>query len=240
MKKIIVIMIMSGTMCANAQTHEVYGIKGKAGRLSAMALRPLKPAGLQNTAAGTQTVNRNPETLTDPAFQAVRNNKYIELTWIAAKQEPGADVFTVMRTTDKIHFETVSMVKGQGKAAPGMPYKETDYRPLKGLSLYRLETTFYNGQKHYSELIPVNFSRKVNKPVRKGGKGKLKLQELDQQEMLLVLKDKEGKEQYSKFIILVDDKTLIAVDIEKKVNPGNYLVIATSNDKIYGKKVTVK
>jgi len=59
-------------------------------------------------------------------------------------------------------------------------------------------------------------------------------------EALLVLRDKEGTEYYSKFVVTEDKGKLIATDMEKKISPGKYKVIAASNNKLFGKKIIVQ
>lgn len=60
------------------------------------------------------------------------------------------------------------------------------------------------------------------------------------EEILLILKDRQGNEYYSKFILEEKKGRLSATDPEKKILPGKYKIIGTSFNKVYGKKIIVK
>ena len=60
------------------------------------------------------------------------------------------------------------------------------------------------------------------------------------QEVLVVLRDIAGNEVYSKLVISSTDKEIIALDPEGKLAKGTYLVIASSENKFYSKKLIVK
>ena len=60
-------------------------------------------------------------------------------------------------------------------------------------------------------------------------------------EVLVVLYDMLGNEIYSKVIITsINDNDAYAIDPSQKLNPGIYLIIATSYNSIYHNRLIVK
>ena len=58
--------------------------------------------------------------------------------------------------------------------------------------------------------------------------------------MLVVVRDLQGREFYSKVIILGSDKEVIAIDPSGKLASGIYFIVATSDNNIYEKKIVIK
>jgi len=166
--------------------------------------------------------------LAEPGFNAIKNDNGIDLTWTTV-EETGVGVFTLQRTKDSIHFETISIIKSAAHSASVINYKETDYVPYRGTSWYRLLLSDNSGKNKYSALVQVteNVATRV-------------ILSNENNEALLVLRDKEGTEYYSKFVVTEDKGKLIATDMEKKISPGKYKVIAASNNKLFGKKIIVQ
>ncbi len=123
------------------------------------------PSGHDNTAfgAGTGQVTTNTQigtanffrswTLSDQnaplpikltAFTAQCSNYYALLQWETAT-ESNNDYFTIDRTQDGVHYETVAVVKGSGTSSTSHSYSAIDYSPLSGNSYYRISQTDLDG-----------------------------------------------------------------------------------------------
>jgi predicted protein tyrosine phosphatase len=182
-------------------------------------------------------------TLTEPGFQAVKNGAEIDFIW-SSLSENNCREYAIQCSADGQNFETIEVVKATGISGQMTNYSETEFTPQTGTAMYRLMISSNDGQIRFSTPVTVcvqpedienesrNYNYKDSVIAQKYG--------INDSEVLLVLRDSHGIEQYSKFMMLVQDKRLIAVDIQNRVNPGKYLIIATSNNRIYGKKVWVK
>ena len=57
---------------------------------------------------------------------------------------------------------------------------------------------------------------------------------------MIVVVDLLGREYYSKVCVLETDKYTLAVDPNNKLTPGVYMIIATSRNSLYRKKVVIQ
>lgn len=97
------------------------------------------------------------------SLNAERVDNTIVLEW-KTSSEINNDFFTVERSTDAVHFESIGKIKGAGNSVSVLNYTFIDENPVIGTAYYRLRQTDYNG---YSEVegnvIPVQFnSENVN------------------------------------------------------------------------------
>jgi len=91
------------------------------------------------------------------SFTANYSNNAVQLNWTTAA-ELNNDYFTIERSADGIHFETIIQTPGQGNSSVIVNYTEYDYNPLDGISYYRLKQTDFDGKFEYSNIIGVNTS----------------------------------------------------------------------------------
>ncbi|MDX1350875.1 MAG: T9SS type A sorting domain-containing protein [Putridiphycobacter sp.] len=78
------------------------------------------------------------------------NNSIVQLDWQTAS-EHNNDYFTVERSADNNHWESIKKVPGAKNASTVLSYKVVDYTPLFGISYYRLKQTDFDGQFSYSQ-----------------------------------------------------------------------------------------
>lgn len=77
-------------------------------------------------------------------------------------------------------------------------------------------------------------------PIAAGETLNLSFDEIEEDEVLVVLRDITGKEFYSKLFIGIENNNLIGLPIEKAIPSGIYLITATSENRIYSQKLIVK
>ena len=176
-------------------------------------------------------------------FSAIANNGKVDVKWITAS-EINNDYFTVERSKNGIDFETVQIVDGAGTSNQMLEYFDTDQSPLNGVSYYRLKQTDFNGDFSYSAIVPVNISGEgkeigIYPNPSDGTNFNLEFTGFDNEEVLVVVRDIQGREYYSKVYILQSNSQLLAVDIENRLAPGTYLVVATSNNELLSLKLIV-
>lgn len=180
------------------------------------------------------------------SFNALFSDGKVDLTWVTAS-EVNNDFFTIEKSRDGKSFEDVAIVKGSGTTNTLMEYFETDYQPLTGISYYRLKQTDFDGSFSYSPLVPVNY--KVNgtseglkiypNPIASTQKIFVEVP-ASAMETLVVLRDMAGAEYYSKVILTAQGNELVGIDVERKLAPGTYLVVASSDNKIFSEKLIVR
>jgi len=180
-------------------------------------------------------------------------NDIVEIKWVTAT-ETDNDYFTVERSTDALNFEKVIQVPGAGNSTSVNEYFAIDHEPYTGISYYRLKQTDYNGNYDYSHIVTVEnyqsedvieFEGIFNvypNPAKTGDNFYVDLKQRDPYEkILIVVRTIYGELLYSKVIITDSGGEVIeAIDMNKRLASGIYMVIGTSKDKYYSKKLIVR
>src|SRR6185437_1405502 len=99
--------------------------------------------------------NISPLTVQLISFNAKLENKEVALTWATAS-EINNDYFTIERSADGIHFESIMTKQGAGNSEVVNNYTAFDEQPLPGTSYYRLKQTDYNGASETFNMVSVN------------------------------------------------------------------------------------
>ncbi|MBL0331119.1 MAG: T9SS type A sorting domain-containing protein [Bacteroidetes bacterium] len=178
-------------------------------------------------------------------FNAIMNSGKVDITWSTAS-ETNNDFFTVEKSKDGITFEPVITVDGAGNSTSIIDYADVDYSPYTGISYYRLKQTDFNGSFTYSAIVPVNYSvgdggmTLFPNPATANEGFNLNISGLENQEVLVVVRDIAGRESFSKVILVTENNQLVAIDSEQTLAAGTYIVVASSNNKIYSQKLIVK
>lgn len=178
-------------------------------------------------------------------FNAIRNGSRVDLSWKTAS-ENNNDFFSTEKSKDGINFETVSTVAGAGNSSFIISYNDVDYAPYEGISYYRLKQTDFNGQYSYSSLVPVNYYFGEDgisifpNPTDTKEQIKMNITGPGNQQVLVVVRDLLGQEYYSKVIVTTENNQLVAIDTENRLAAGTYIVVASSNNKVYSQKLIVK
>jgi hypothetical protein len=196
---------------------------------------------LGNTSAGS-----NPLPVELLSFTAQADVNQVDLNWSTAS-ETNNNFFTIERSQDGNKFEFIAKVPGSGTASSTHNYSTIDMQPYNGLSYYRLTQTDYNGAKTISKVVPISFTAKPDlfevfpNPVGMDETTYLKFKVDAPKEILVVVYGIDGKEVYSK-IIIVDkgNGQIVAMDPSHSLAAGVYLIIATSDSSIYRQRLIIK
>lgn len=185
-----------------------------------------------------------PITLVDFTAHATQNT--VQLKWVTAS-EINNEFFTIERSNNAQNWEEIITTQGAGNSNQLLTYVETDFEPLEGISYYRLKQTDFDGQFEYFNIVPVRFEKDVSieftlfpNPIQKDETLGISANFLANEEILIVIRDMQGKEFYSKAHIKLTNNELVAVPIDKSIPSGIYIVIATSENSIYSKKLVVE
>ena len=181
-------------------------------------------------------------------FNAIMSEDRVEISWTTAS-EINNDYFVVEKSEDALVWSEVITAKGSGNSNYIINYFEVDNNPLIGLSYYRLTQVDFDGGQETFNIIPVEnaimgegIMNIYPNPVNKGECISLSFESLyrDKQEILVVLRDISGSEAYSMIKFVDCDDGLVVMDIPKHLTSGTYLVVATSENLLYSKKIIIK
>lgn len=178
-------------------------------------------------------------------FNAVSDENEVEINWQTAS-ELNNDYFIIERSSNAKEFDEIRRVDGAGTSNQTIDYFERDYSPLPGTSYYRLRQVDFDGTPTLSNTVAVKrdntlpeFSVYPN-PVNDGDPFYMNFSGFGDEEVLVVLRDMQGREFYSKVIITAADNQIVAFDPDQRIPAGTYLVIASSDDMLYTQKLVVK
>ena len=96
-------------------------------------------------------------------FTATADKGQVDLSW-ATSMESNNNYFTVERSQDAVHFESIQQVNTEavnGNSSVTLNYSTTDANPYAGLSYYRLKQTDLDGNATYAHIAPVDFAKTV-------------------------------------------------------------------------------
>lgn len=176
-------------------------------------------------------------------FEAIKSGSKVEVFW-SVKSISNNKYFTLERSKNGVNFETVSNIDAANSTTDIIQYIETDFKPLEGISYYRIKLTDSYNTSSYSQVVMVNNPRDKNNmtiyPNPSTGDFKISLKSIENREVLVVLRDLEGKEYYSKVLIELENSEIIGIDLEKKLSPGTYIITATSKNILYSQKLIVR
>jgi hypothetical protein len=174
------------------------------------------------------------------SFEAVFDSKKVELTW-SSTSEINNNFYAVEKSKDGIVFEELVSIKGFGNNSSLISYFETDYNPFDGISYYRLKQTNANGIIVSSRLVSINNIYLSNSlSLNIGDDHSANLLGSENKEVIVVLRNEKGIETYSKVIIDQEKNIIVSTDNETKLDIGTYLVIASSDNKLYSQKLVIK
>ena len=177
-------------------------------------------------------------------FTAVPNDNKVNIKWETTTETNNA-YFTIEKSKDGINFTKLIDIPGAGNSISLKEYVETDYQPYSGTSYYRLKQTDYNGNFKYFNTVSVNFDSQKNifvypNPIDNTSNFTIELNGYKNQEVVVVLRDIQGREFLSKVLLSSDDNQIFILDKTNSLAAGTYIVTASSNDKIYNYKLIVK
>ena len=109
-----------------------------------------------------------------------------------------------------------------------------------------LKQTDFDGQFEYFNIIPVRFEKGNSaevtifpNPVQQGKN--ITISGISsKQEILVVIRDMQGKEFYSKIYLNINKNGFIGDPIDNEIPKGIHIVIATSENSIYSKKLVIE
>jgi hypothetical protein len=178
--------------------------------------------------------NKLQESIVVNNLNAVPNGAYVQLTWTPESQFTSGN-YIVERSKNGNEFVEVSRTQA---STSQVEFLETDFLPFDGLSYYRLRLVDNSGQVRYSNMVPVKFM---------DGKGvspatsEIKNQTTVSGGILVVVRDQNGTEYFSKIEIAASSDPLAVVDLEEELTKGvTYHIVACSDQNYFSKNIIVR
>jgi len=172
----------------------------------------------------------------------------VNLNWSTASETNNA-YFTLERSKDGEMWAEIGRVNGAGNSNTQIDYMDVDYNPLRGVSYYRLKQTDFNGDYSYSNIEVIKNGEATNDVVQDitpfpnpsdGNSFNLEFTGFSDEELLVVVRDIQGKIHYSKVYLITDGKAVFAVSLENQLPAGTYFITASSDENMISKKIIVK
>lgn len=90
-------------------------------------------------------------------FTATLNSSgdQVDVMWVT-EHENDNSTFTIERSNDAVHYNTLGQVDGSGTTSLQHSYSFIDPNPLSGISYYRLKQTDFSGEYSYGATMSVN------------------------------------------------------------------------------------
>lgn len=174
------------------------------------------------------------------SFDAVLNGNKVELTW-SSNAEYTNNHFTIEKSKDAVAFTEFLKIRNFGNNSNIISYFDVDYTPYNGISYYRLTQTNAEGHILSSRVLSVNnqglhpvLTLSTTPPAEAD------MQANDLHEALVVLRNEKGEECVSKVIVNGADELSIPADNSNPLNNGTYVIVASSDNKLYSKVVKIR
>ncbi len=177
-------------------------------------------------------------------FTVTQNGVKTDIKW-SLNREPLGTFFTIEKSLNGKDFSKVIDLPVAENGNLFEEYFETDYQPHKGISYYRIKQTDDSGNAYYSETISVKFSEEQSQRIHAGISSGDKIQVATLKtfaghEGLLVLRDSDGNDHYSKVRLGQEDNYLYAAGACPELATGIYRIVGSTNDQLYSLKLVVK
>ncbi len=178
-------------------------------------------------------------------FSAIFNKDQVDIFWSTAS-EINNEKFIIERSKDGFEWQEIISVSGAGNSSSIQEYYEIDQEPLSGVSYYRLTQIDFDGRSETFNVVPVeNISGGMiafnifPNPTTQDNLN-LTFQGFENQEILVVVRDIQGKEHYSKVTMVSAENEIQLFSVDNKLPKGMYLITASSMNQLYSQKVIIK
>jgi hypothetical protein len=192
-------------------------------------------------AAITTAVAGNNDASGSWTLSAAAEGNAVTVNW-STSAEINSDYFIIQRSQDGVLFDDVMQEIAAGNSTSIVSYSITDYRPYSGTSFYRVVEVDVNGKLTQEVSTTAHFEPELSMTVNPGtspGTFNVSIDGKIQNQVLLVVRDMQGREFFSKVILLRSVNEVVAIEPEGKLAQGIYTVVASSSNAIFEKKIVI-
>jgi len=163
------------------------------------------------------------------------NGKYVEISW----DNPfyiNIDYFVIEKSNNGKNYKEINTVAAANPDKTKKFFYEVDYSKITRQTFYRIKHVDINGYSYYSNISIVQPQKKRLKIF---SSKKSTIENYDAKNVLVVLEDINNKIFTLKIDISTDNNGLKSISNNVNLTTGNYLIISTSDNKIYGKEIYI-
>lgn len=181
------------------------------------------------------------------SFKATLTQGVVKLDWITVTEIDNA-WFTIERSSNGIKFDSLFSVEGAGNSKEVNYYHETDERPLRGTSYYRLRQTDYDGRFTYSDVVRVYNPYTVApavvvypNPANLSQGMFIRIEGINSNDVYVMITHVSGRSFYSGYVSL-NNQSEIDIHALKSIyrfEPGAYIINIMATDLHESKKLII-
>lgn len=176
----------------------------------------------------------------DFSFAVYSTKDHVKIHWSPLPDDNGG-LYKIERSHDGKMFETIVQARESGNTLPsGTEFIEADFNPMLGWSYYRISYFGKDGKESASPLAPVFFGvdylhthKNMTASIDTELPFPLYEEDVDEQEVVLVLRNGDGMEFYYKTRISLEGDAF-TVQATQTLLPGLYTVTSSSKDPLVG------
>lgn len=158
-------------------------------------------------------------------------DSHVLLSWTTTAA--GIEVYELERSRNGIDYTTVSRIE---PGSVNTEFMETDFSPLEGMSFYRIKVIDAESNITFSNAVPVKY--KSGSPVSPAAATATNKDK--QGPVLIVVRNNNGEEYYSKVEVSADSDPMLVRDLEERLTAGTYTVVSSSIQEYYSRQIIVK
>lgn len=173
------------------------------------------------------------------ACNAIPDNGKVLVVWNSTIEQSGTD-FCIEKSADGVNFSSLFCQGSGGYNIQSIDFSEVDYFPYPGTSFYRVKQADASGKVSFSPIVAVKSNPISGSPCFVSDTETIENDPETKKDILVVMLDAAGNEEYSKVRVTSQQNQLYAEDLEGRLHAGNYLVMASSCNKLYSRRLTIK
>jgi hypothetical protein len=171
------------------------------------------------------------------------DNDIVRVEWLT-QSEINSEYFEVLVMRDGVSWDLLTKVDAAGNSSTPKFYSVVDENPSYGYNYYKLIQYDYNGDYEIFKTISLQYINKKDKKdiniwpnPSTNQKINVELIGFKNEVILIVAVDPLGKIFYEKVVLSVDNNVIFVID--SKLEKGTYLIVGSSNQKLYRRKLII-
>lgn len=176
-------------------------------------------------------------------FRVVMDGDHAQITWVGHANR-NIRGFRIERSSNGHQYETVQFVASEGGVEGKTEFLEMDHNPAPGVNYYRIRQVLFDGQESMTHAVIArnNLMQEEDELYDEFGNLKVKFDfsGFENEETLVLLRDKKGNDYYSKIYIIDLPGKERGVRLEPELPVGEYLITASSNDTYLSHRLTIE
>ncbi len=169
------------------------------------------------------------------------NNK-VKLFWVTSTEMNNSHFF-VERSGEDMLFSEIEKISGNGTTIINVGYSYLSESSGEEISYFRLRQVDFNGVSSYSKIIKSSCTDMTGVTIYPNpsvdGDFYISISDNSNEKILLVLTDILGKQIYEKLVVKRDGEVFHSKEINTKLTPGIYYIVASNEQSYIRKKIIV-